>query len=150
MQCHNTTNIEKILSYLNHKREYYEKILRLTQRQEEIIKSNNIKELGLIITVKENYIKDIKRLDMLSTKIQEEIASNRETLITDKRFSSLLTQLQSLITKIKDYDQDSKMLLYSSIIDTKSKINNLNKRKRARQSKKKQEILQPSFIDVLR
>ena len=126
MQCHNTTNIEKILSYLNHKREYYEKILRLTQRQEEIIKSNNIKELGLIITVKENYIKDIKRLDMLSTKIQEEIASNRETLITDKRFSSLLTQLQSLITKIKDYDQDSKMLLYSSIIDTKSKINNLN------------------------
>ncbi|ODS32463.1 MAG: FlgN protein [Candidatus Scalindua rubra] len=70
--------IEEIISYLNRKKEYYEKILKLTKKQEEAIKSSNIKELTLLITEKESYIKNIKRLETLNIKLQEEIMLNQK------------------------------------------------------------------------
>ena len=89
MKQHDTTNIEEILSYLSLKKDYYEKILNRTQDLEEAIKTNNLKELNLIITEKANYTKNIKSLDRLNTKYQEEIISNHGNLISDKRFNSL-------------------------------------------------------------
>ena len=138
MKYQNTTYIEEIISYLTRKKEYYEEILKLTKKQADIIKSSNINELNLIITSKEKYVKDIKHLDELNIKIQEEIISNRKNLILDKRFNSFLRQLQSIITELMHYDLDSINLLSSSKDNTKTKINNLNKRRRAQQSMSEQ------------
>ncbi len=95
-----STNIEEIISYLTQKIEYYKNILELTIKQTDIIKSDNTDELNSIITTREKYVKDIKRLDELNIKTQEEIISNRKSLILDKRFNSLLEQLQSIITEL--------------------------------------------------
>ncbi len=149
MKCQNVAHIEKIISYLIRKNEYYEEILKLTKKQADIIKSSNTNELNLIITTKEKYVKDIKHLDELNIKIQEEIISNRKKLILDKRFNSLLRQLQSIITELMHYDQDSISLLSSSIDNTKTKINNLNKRRRSQQSMREQGIRPPRLVDVL-
>ena len=51
MEKQNTVNGEKIFSYLTRKQGYYEKILDLTEKQEEAIQSNNTKKLNLITTV---------------------------------------------------------------------------------------------------
>ncbi|MCP4270036.1 MAG: hypothetical protein GY777_31425 [Candidatus Brocadiaceae bacterium] len=149
MKQHNTTNIEEILTYLNLKKDYYEKILRQTRNQEEAIKTNNIKELNLIIAGKAKYVKDIKRLDRLNTMYKEEIISNHENLMSNKQFNILKKQLQIIITKIANYDQKCKILLSSSIDNIKDKIDNLNKKRSTRQTMKTQEILLPSFVDVL-
>ena len=149
MKYQNVAHIEVIISYLIRKKEYYEEILKLTKKQADIIKSSNINELNLIITSKEKYVKDIKHLDELNIKIQEEIISNRENLMLDKQFNSLLRQLQSIITELMHYDQDSISLLSSSIDNTKTKINNLNKRRRAQQSMREQGIRPPRLVDVL-
>lgn len=134
MKYQNSLHIEEVFSYLIQKKEYYEEILKLTKKQADIIKSSNTNELNSIITAKEKYVKDIIRLEKLNIKIQEEIISNRKTLISDKRFNSLLKQLQSVITELIHYDQDSISLLSSSIDNTNTKINNLNKRRRSQQS----------------
>ncbi len=149
MKQQNTTNIEGIISYLCQKYEYYEKILELTHVQEKAIKSNNIKDLHLIVIEKENYIKNIKHLEKLNTNIQEDIISNRKHLILDNRINSLLSQLQSIITKVRDYDLDSINLLSSSIDSTKTKISNLNKKRRTLMPIKKQGLFPPRFVDVL-
>ena len=149
MKYQNSTHIEKIISYLIRKKEYYEEILKLTKKQADIIKSSNTNELNLIITAREKYVKDIKRLDELNIKIQEEIISNRKTLILDKRFNSLLRQLQSIITELMHYNQESMSLLSSSMDNTKTKINNLNKRRRAQQSMREYGMRPARLVDVL-
>ena len=149
MKYQDSIHIEKILSYLTQKMEYYNKLLELTKKQADVIESSNTNELNLIITAKEKYVRNIKHLDELNIKIQEEIISNRENLILDKRFNSLLRQLQSTITELMHYDQDSMSLLSSSIDSTKTKINNLNKRRRAQRSMGEQGIHPPRLVDVL-
>ena len=149
MGYQNATNIEDILSYLIRKKKYYKKILELTEKQEEAIQSNNTRELNLIITEKENSIKEIKRLDKLNIKIQEELRSNNRNLTLDKRLYSLLNQLQSIITKIRNYDLDSITLLHSSIKSTKTRLSRLSKRKRAQQSMRYQGIQPSRFVDVI-
>lgn len=148
MENLNTANREEILSYLNRKQKYYEEILKLTEKQEKAIQSNNIKELNLITTAKENYIKEIKRLDRLNKKAQEGLSTNNKTLILDKRLYSLLNQLQSTITKIRNYDLDSISQLHSSVKDTKTRLSKLSKRMRAQQSMRHQEVHSPRFVDV--
>lgn len=148
MENLNTANREEILSYLILKQKYYEKILELTEQQEKAIQSNDTKKLNLITTEKENYIKEIKRLDRLNTKAQEELSTNNKSLIRDKRLYLLLNQLQSIITKIRNYDLDSISQLHSSVKDTKSRLSRLNKRMRAQQSMRHQEIHSPRFVDV--
>jgi hypothetical protein len=149
MKHQNVAYIEETISYLTRKIEYYKKILELTKKQADIIKSSNTNELNLIITAKEKYVKNIKHLDELNIKIQEEIISNRKNLILDKRFNSLLGQLQSIITELMHYDQDSISLLSSSIDNTKTKINNLNKRRGAQRSMGVQRTHPPRLVDVL-
>ncbi len=148
MENLNTANREEIISYLIRKQKYYEKILELTEKQEKAIQSNNTKKLNLITTEKENYIKEIKRLDRLNTKAQEELSTNNKSLIRDKRLYSLLNQLQSIITKIRNYDLDSISQLHSSVKDTKTRLSRLNERMRAQQSMRQQEIHSPRYIDV--
>ena len=149
MEYQNAATIEDILSYLIRKKKYYKKILELTEKQEEAIQSNNTRELNLVITEKENSIKEIKRLDKLNIKIQEELRSNNRNLTLDKRLYSLLNQLQSIITKIRNYDLDSITLLHSSIKSTKTRLNRLSKRKRAQQSMRYQGIQPSRFVDVI-
>ncbi len=149
MEYQNAATIEDILSYLIRKKKYYKKILELTEKQEEAIQSNNTRELNLIITEKENSIKEIKRLDKLNIKIQEELRSNNRNLTLDKRLYSLWNQLQSIITKIRNYDLDSITLLHSSIKSTKTRLNRLSKRKRAQQSMRYQGIQPSRFVDVI-
>ena len=149
MEYQNAATIEDILSYLIRKKKYYKKILELTEKQEEAIQSNNTRELNLIITEKENSIKEIKRLDKLNIKIQEELRSDNKNLTLDKRLYSLLNQLQSIITKIRNYDLDSITLLHSSIKSTKTRLNRLSKRKRAQQSMRYQGIQPSRFVDVI-
>ncbi len=149
MEYQNAATIEDILSYLIRKKKYYKKILELTEKQEEAIQSNNTRELNLIITEKENSIKEIKRLDKLNIKIQEELRSKNRNLTLDKRLYSLLDQLQSIITKIRNYDLDSITLLHSSIKSTKTRLNRLSKRKRAQQSMRYQGIQPSRFVDVI-
>ncbi|MBS1257303.1 MAG: hypothetical protein MAG551_00345 [Candidatus Scalindua arabica] len=149
MKYQNPTNTEQIISYLDRKMEYYKNILELTRKQVDIIKSDNTNELNSIITTKEKYVKDIKRLDELNIKIQEEMISNQKNLILDKRFNSLLEQLQSIITELMHYEQDSMSVLSSSIDDTRAKINNLNKRRRAPQSMREYGIRPARLLDIL-
>lgn len=144
----NTANREEILAYLIRKQKYYEKILELTEQQDEAIQSNNTKKLSLITTEKENYIKEIKRLDKLNIKIHEELRTNNKSLILDKRLYSLLNQLHSTIIKIRNYDLDSISQLDSSVQNTKSRLNRLNKRMRAQQSMRLQAVHSPRYIDV--
>ncbi len=145
----NTANRDEMISYLTRKLEYYEKILKLTEQQEEAIQSNNIEKLNIITTDKENYIEEIKRLDKLNIKAYEELRTNNNRLIQDKRLYSLLNQLQSVIIKIQNYDQDSISQLHSSVKSTKTKLGGLNKRMRAQRSMRNQESRTPRFIDVL-
>lgn len=149
MEYQNTANIEEILSYLIRKQKYYEKILDLTEKQEEAIQSNNTKKLNLITTEKENHIKEIKRLDKLNIKIHEELRANNRSLIQDKRVYSLLNQLQSIITKIRNYDLDSISQLHSSMKNTKTRLNRLNKIKRAQQSMRYQRVHPSRFVDII-
>ncbi len=149
MEHMNIDNIEEIFSYLIRKKEYYEKILELTEKQDEAIQSDNTRKLDLITTAKENCIKEIKRLDKLNIKIQEELKTNSKALTSDKRLSPLLDQLQSIITKIQNYDLDSISLLHSSIKNTKAKLGRLNKRKISHQSMKYQGVYQSRFVDVI-
>jgi hypothetical protein len=149
MEYQNAATIEDILSYLIRKKKYYKKILELTEKQEKAIQSNNTRELNLIITEKENSIKEIKRLDKLNIRIQEELRSDNKNLTLDKRLYSLLNQLQSIITKIRNYDLDSITLLHSSIKSTKTRLNRLSKRKRAQQSMRYQGIQPSRFVDVI-
>jgi len=149
MEYQNTTNIEETLSYLTRKQKYYERILELTEKQEEAIQSNNTKKLNLITTEKENYIKDIKRLDKLNIKIHEELRPNSRSLKLDKRLYSLLNQLQSIITKIRNYDLDSISQLHSSMKTTKTRLDRLNKRKIAQQSMRQHTIHSSRFVDVI-
>ena len=149
MEYQNAATIEDILSYLIRKTKYYKKILELTEKQEEAIQSNNTRKLNLITTEKENSIKEIKRLDKLNIKIQEELRSDNKNLTLDKRLYSLLNQLQSIITKIRNYDLDSIALLHSSIKSTKTRLNRLSNRKRAQQSMRYQGIQPSRFVDVI-
>ena len=149
MEYQNAANSEDKLSYLIRKKKYYKEILELTEKQEEAIQSNNTRKLNLITTEKENTIKEIKRLDKLNIKILEELRSNNRNLTSDKRLHSLLNQLQSIITKIRNYDLDSIALLHSSIKSTKTRLNRLNKRKRAQQSMRYQGIQPSRFVDVI-
>ncbi len=144
----NTTNIEEICSYLTLKQKYYEKILELTENQEEAIQSSNTRKLNVITTEKENYIKEIKRLDKLNIKAHEALRMNNKSLILDKRLYSLLNQLESIIIKIRNYDLDSISQLNSLMKNTKSRLNRLNKRMIAQQSMRHQEIHSSRFVDV--
>ncbi len=149
MEYQNTVNIEEILSYLISKKKYYDKILDLTEKQEEAILSDNTKKLTLITTEKEISIKKIRHLDRLNIKIQEKLRTNSKVLSLDKRLHSLWNQLQSIITKIRNYDLDSISLLHSSIKQTKTSLDRLNKRKRAQQSMRYQGIHPSRFVDVI-
>jgi hypothetical protein len=130
---------EKAISYLKRKLEHYKEILKLAKKQEEAIKSGNIKELNSLITKKENHIKNIKRLEKL----------NPKSLLSDIRFDSLLKQLHSIITKLVNHDQDSITLLSSTIDSIKTKTSNLNKKIRRVKSSRIQQIRAPRFIDVV-
>lgn len=130
---------EEAITYLKSKLEHYESLLRLAKKQEEAIKSCNIKELNSLITKKENHIKNIKRLEKL----------NPKSLLSDIRFDSLLKQLRSIITKIVNHDQDSIKLLSSTIDSIKTKASNLNKKIRRVKSSRMQQIRAPRFIDVV-
>ncbi len=149
MKQNNMVNTEEVLSYLNLKKDHCEKILCQAQSLEEVIKAGNVEKLNLIITEKTNYTKDIKRLDRLNNKCQEEIKYNHENLISDKRFVKLEKQLQFIITKITHYDQKCKILLSSSIKDTKDKFEALNEKRQGLQSMRTQETHLPSFVDVI-
>jgi hypothetical protein len=139
---------EEIISFLNRKKGYYEKILRLTQTQEEVIKSNNIKDLDSIIKEKEGFVEDIKRLDRLNERTQNEIFTERNS--RDIRIDSLLGQLQSLITNIMDYDRKGINRLYSLINNTKTTFDNLYKMQRSQISMGMEKINTSSFVDVFR
>ena len=149
MENLNTTNRKEMLSYLIRKQEYYERILELTEQQDEAILSNNTETLNLITTEKENYIQEIKRLDKLNIKAYEELSTNNNRLKQDKELYSLLNQLQSLIIKIRNYDLNSISKLDSSVRNTKSRLNGLNKRMRAQKSMRHQKFLSPRFVDAL-
>ncbi len=130
---------EKAISYLKKKLEHYKEILKLAKKQEEAIKSGNIKELNSLITKKENHIKNIKRLEKL----------NPKSLLSDIRFASLLKQLHSIITKLVNHDREGIKLLSSTIDSIKTKASNLNKRIRRVKSSRMQQIRAPRFIDVV-
>lgn len=140
--------IEEIISFLNRKKGYYEKILRLTQTQEEAIKSNNIKDLDSIIKEKEGFIEDIKRLDRLNERTQKEIFTERNS--RDIRINSLLEQLQSLIASIIDYDRKGINQFDSLINSTKARFDHLNKMQRSQISMGMEKIHTSSFVDVFR
>ncbi len=130
---------EKAISYLKRKLEHYEEILKLAKKQEEAIKSGNIKDLNSLITEKENHIKNIKRLEKL----------NPKNLISDKSLDSLLKQLHAIITKLVNHDREGIKLLSSTIDSIKTKTSNLNRKIRRLKSSRMQQIRAPRFIDVV-
>ena len=139
---------EEIISYLKRKLEHYEEILKITTKQEEAIKSDNIKELNLLITEKEIHIKNIKRL-MNFNNSKEEIILDAKHLLSDNRINALLRKIQSLITNLLSYDQNSIKLISSSIDGIKTKKNTLNKRRRVLKTLRLQQNRTPSFVDVV-
>jgi hypothetical protein len=140
---------EKAISYLKRKLEHYEEILKLAKKQEEAIKSGNIKDLNSLITEKENHIKNIKRLEKLNLTLFQSVGSNPKNLISDKRLYSLLKQLHSIITKLVNHDREGIKLLSSTIDSIKTKTSNLNRKIRRLKSSRMQQIRAPRFIDVV-
>lgn len=149
MKTPDTADRKEILSYLTRKQEYYEKILKLTEKQDKAIQSNNTEKLNLITTEKESYINEIKRMDKLNAKAYEALRMSNKNLIQDKQLYFLMNQLQTTIIKIRDYDSDTISQLASSVKNTKNKLGRLNKRMRAQQSMRHQRIHSPRFVDVL-
>ncbi len=149
MKNTDTANREEILSYLTSKQKYYEEILKLKEKQDVAIQSNNTEKLNLITTEKESYIKEIKRLDKLNAKAYEAFRISNKNLIQDKQLYSLLNLLQTTIIKIRNYDSDSISQLASLVGNTKNKLGRLNRRMRAQQSMKHQRTHSPRFVDVL-
>ena len=141
---------EGVISYLERKLEHYEEIFKLAKKQEEAIKSENIKDLNSLITEKENHIKNIKRLEKVNPTLFHSVGSNPKNLISDKRFDSLLKQLRSIITKLVNHDREGIKLLSSTIDSIKTKASNLNKKIRRVKSSRMQQINTPRFIDVVR
>ncbi len=139
---------EEISSYLKRKLEHYEEILKITTKQEEAIKSDNTKELNLLITEKEIHIKNIKRL-MNFNNSKEEIILGSKHILSDNRINALLRKIQSLITNLLSYDQNSIKLISSSIDGIKTKKNTLNKRRRVLKTLRLQQNRTPSFVDVV-
>lgn len=139
---------EEIISYLKRKLEHYEEILKITTKQEEAIKSDNTKELNLLITEKEIHIKNIKRL-MNFNNSKEEIILDAKHILSDNRINALLRKIQSLITNLLSYDQNSIKLISSSIDGIKTKKNTLNKRRRVLKTLRLQQNRTPSFVDVV-
>ncbi|GAX60023.1 A/G-specific DNA glycosylase [Candidatus Scalindua japonica] len=140
-------NIKDTLSYLHAKKKYYEKILELSEIQEEVVLSKNIKKLSLITMEKENYIKEIKSLDRNNTKIVKELSTNNKSLILDKRINSLVNRLHTLVIKVRDYDLNSIAHIKSSLEITKTK---LNKRRTAQQSMRYQPIQPSRYVDIIK
>ncbi len=144
---------KEAISYLKRKLERYEEILKLAKKQEEAIKSGNIKDLNSLITEKENHIKNIKRLEKRNPHFllsqESSGGSNPKNLISDKGLDSLLKQLHSIITKLVNHDRDSIKLLSSTIDSIKTKTSNLNKKIRRVKSSRMQQIRTPRFIDVV-
>ncbi len=140
---------EKAISYLKRKLEHYEEILKLAKKQEEAIKSGNIKDLNSLITEKENHIKNIKRLEKLNPTLFQSVGSNPKNLISDRRLDSLLKQLHSIITKLVNHDREGIKLLSSTIDSIKTKTSNLNRKIRRLKSSRMQQIRVPRFIDVV-
>lgn len=149
MKNTDTANREEILSYLTSKQKYYEEILKLKEKQDVAIQSNNTENLNLITTEKESYIKEIKRLDKLNAKVYETLRMSNKNLIQDKQLYSLLNQLQTTIIKIRNHDSGSISQLASLVENTKNKLGRLNRRMRAQQSMKHQRTHLPRFVDVL-
>ncbi|MGQ3685879.1 MAG: flagellar export chaperone FlgN [Candidatus Loosdrechtia sp.] len=140
---------EEIISFLNQKKAYYKKILSLTQDQEKAIKSNNINGLNSIIKEKEGVIGNIRHLDRLNKKTQKEIFTKNEYR-EDIRISSLLKQLQSLITDIMNHDRKDLNILYVLISTTKTKFDNLSNMQRSQISMRTQTLYTPGYVDVVR
>ncbi len=140
---------KEVISYLERKLEHYEPLLSLVKKQEEAIKSENIKDLNSLITTKETHIENIKAFDKLNIKLQGKITSNQKYLISDKRVDSLLKQLRSIITKLVNQDRDSMKLLSSTIDNIKTKADNLNKKIRNVKSSRPQQSHTPRFIDMV-
>ena len=140
---------ESLISYLKGKLEHFKEILRLTEKQQEAISSDNIKELNLLITAKVNQIRNIKRLDKLNARLQEEIISKPKTLILYNDANSLIEQIRSIITKLIKYDHDSMKSISASIGAVKTKLDGHSKRIRTSKLSGMKKISTPRFIDVL-
>lgn len=102
--------------------------------------SDNIRSIG--------FVPQINSLN-LNRRTGDKKDNKDNRLKQDKQLYPLLNQLQSTITKIQNYDLNSISKLDSSVRNTKSKLNGLNKRMRAQKSMRHQKFLSPRFVDVL-
>ncbi|MDR4499732.1 MAG: hypothetical protein MRK02_17715 [Candidatus Scalindua sp.] len=140
---------EEIVVYLERELTYYEKIWELTKKQEETIQSGDIKKLGVLITEKENNVKDIKHLMKFNVKILDQISHHTSALLLDKTIKTLFRKKQSILIDLSNHDQKSIDLLISSIDDMRTRAGILGKRSRILKTLKMHQLRSPRFLDVV-
>ena len=140
---------DETIVYLEGELTYYEKIWELTKKQEETIQSGDIKKLGMLITEKENNVKDIKQLMKFNVKILEHISHHASALLLDKTIKSLLRKKQSILIDLLNYDQNSGHLLTSTIKDMRTKAGILGRKSRILKTLKMHQLRSPRFLDVV-
>lgn len=140
---------EKIITYLEGELRCYENIEILAKQQSVAIQSGDSKKLGLLITEKENYIKEIVQLMHSNVRLIEELSIHAQTVILDNTIKKLLKRKKTILIALLYYDQDGINVLTSSIDDMKKKAGFLGKRRKILNALKIQQIDTPRYLDIL-
>lgn len=140
---------EKIVSYVERELKCYERLEVLAQQQREVIQSGDIKKLGLLITEKENTIREINHLINSNGKSVEVLLYHSETLLSDNTIKRLLQKKESLLTALLHYDESCIQLLTSSIHDIKIRTGFLGKRRKILNTLKCQQLDPPRYLDIV-
>jgi hypothetical protein len=140
---------DKIVTYLEKELKCYENIEVLAKQQRVAIQSGDSKKLGLLITEKENYIKEIAQLMHANVKCIEELSIDAQEFLSDNTIKKLLKRKRTLLIALLYYDRDGINVLTSSIDDMKKRTGFLGKRRKILNTLKFQQIDTPRYLDIL-
>jgi len=141
---------EEIVSYLKVELKSYEKILDLILEQENTIKSKHMQNLNSLIKKKEFHVNNIINMKRRNTRLQEQIMSGSENIMSDKRIITLLSKIQSIIIKAMNHNLNNIKLISSALDTLKVKAGNLNKKSKMASMLRMQQFKEPRYLDVLR
>ncbi len=140
---------KKIILYFERELRFYEKIEVLTREQREVIQSGDVKKIGLLITEKENCVKELKQWMNYNAKIVDGMSCHTQTLNSDNTIKSLLRKKQSLLITLLQYDQESIDLLITSMDGMKREAGSLGKRSKILNTLKFQQTHPPRYLDTV-
>jgi len=126
------TYIQLLIDSLKKKRGILDELMMVTERQREIIDSENFREDEFLetISLKEGFIKELVDLDkgfeMVYERIREELNENRKDYIPQiTALKELVTVVTDLSVKLQALEKSNKAKLETLMVNQRKKIKNL-------------------------